>query len=70
MIKFACILIVLCIVQLSHQYFITVDPNSEECFYEKGLAGTRYALIFEVLEGSYLDIDLRVSWLDLFKALH
>jgi hypothetical protein len=46
--------------QQSSQYFIEVLPNIEECFFERTVAGTRYSLIFEVLEGSLLDIDLKV----------
>ena len=45
----------------THQYFITVDANSEDCFFDRVLAGTKLGLTFEVVEGGFLDIDVSVS---------
>lgn len=55
------VFIIAALVGRSTQYFITVDANSEECFFDKVLAGTRLGLMFEVIEGGFLDIDVKVN---------
>ena len=55
------------LVAKSTQYFITVDAHSEECFFDRVLAGSRLGLIFEVIEGGFLDIDVKVCKNILFK---
>ncbi len=57
----AILLIISTIIGKSTQYFITVDAHSEECFFDRVLAGARLGLIFEVIEGGFLDIDVKVS---------
>uniref|UniRef100_A0A182J0L2 GOLD domain-containing protein n=1 Tax=Anopheles atroparvus TaxID=41427 RepID=A0A182J0L2_ANOAO len=42
-------------------YFITVDPHSEECFFDRAEAGTKLGLMFETVEGGFLDIEVRIS---------
>uniref|UniRef100_A0A0P4WQR9 GOLD domain-containing protein n=1 Tax=Scylla olivacea TaxID=85551 RepID=A0A0P4WQR9_SCYOL len=44
----------------AHGYFITVDAHAEECFFEKVTAGTKLGLAFEVAEGGFLDIDIKI----------
>ena len=46
----AILLIISTIIGKSTQYFITVDAHSEECFFDRVLAGARLGLIFEVIE--------------------
>lgn len=41
-------------------YFITVDAHAEECFFDKVEAGTKLGLTFEIAEGGFLDIDVRI----------
>ncbi|XP_029043136.1 transmembrane emp24 domain-containing protein-like [Osmia bicornis bicornis] len=41
-------------------YFITVDAHAEECFFETVEAGTKMGLTFEIAEGGFLDIDVRI----------
>ncbi|XP_011506255.1 PREDICTED: transmembrane emp24 domain-containing protein 2-like [Ceratosolen solmsi marchali] len=43
-----------------HSYFITVDAHSEECFFDKVEFGTKMGLTFEIAEGGFLDIDVRI----------
>ncbi|XP_019876285.1 transmembrane emp24 domain-containing protein 2 [Aethina tumida] len=43
-----------------YAYFITVDADAEECFFDKVDAGTRMGLTFEIAEGGFLDIDVRI----------
>lgn len=45
----------------SCEYFITVDAHSEECFFDRALAGTKLGLMFEVVEGGFLDIDVKIT---------
>jgi len=55
------ILIVLSLyVSFSQSYFVEVDANSEECFFDKVKSGTKLGLTFEVAEGGFLDIDVRI----------
>ena len=42
-------------------YFITIDAHGEECFHDTVNSGTKMGLIFEVAEGGFLDIDVKVS---------
>jgi len=44
----------------SFAYFITVDAHAEECFFDKVEAGTKMSLTFEIAEGGFLDIDVRI----------
>ncbi|CAG9862626.1 unnamed protein product [Phyllotreta striolata] len=44
----------------SFAYFITVDAHAEECFFDKVEAGTKMGLTFEIAEGGFLDIDVRI----------
>ncbi|XP_076434767.1 transmembrane emp24 domain-containing protein 2-like [Babylonia areolata] len=50
-------------------YFISVDANAEECFFDKVSSGTKMSLIFEVAEGGFLDIDIKIYGPD-DKVIH
>ena len=41
-------------------FFINIDAHGEECFQDKVDPGTRMALMFEVADGGFLDIDVKV----------
>ncbi|CAN7988343.1 unnamed protein product [Ixodes pacificus] len=41
--------------------FITVDAHAEECFHDTATSGTKMGLTFEVAEGGFLDIDVKVG---------
>ena len=54
---------ILLLLSTSHcglSYFVTVDAHSEECFFDKVSSGTKLGLTFEVVEGGFLDIDVKV----------
>ncbi|KAF8767268.1 Transmembrane emp24 domain-containing protein like [Argiope bruennichi] len=38
----------------------SIDAHAEECFYDKVTAGTKMGLTFEVAEGGFLDIDVKI----------
>ncbi|CAH2093855.1 unnamed protein product [Euphydryas editha] len=42
-------------------YTITVDAHAEECFFENVEAGTKMGLSFEIAEGGFLDIDVKIT---------
>jgi hypothetical protein len=42
-------------------YFIHIDAHAEECFFDKVTSGTKMSLMFEVAEGGFLDIDVKVQ---------
>jgi len=48
------------LIQYVVPYFITVDAHAEDCFFDKVQNGTKLGLTFEVIEGGFLDIDVRV----------
>jgi hypothetical protein len=48
------------IIRQSGAYVTTLDAHSEECFYEKAIAGTKLGFTFEVIEGGFLDIDVTI----------
>jgi hypothetical protein len=41
-------------------YFININANDEQCFYDKVTSGTKMNMMFEVTEGGSLDIDVQV----------
>lgn len=49
------------LIKESIEYFITVDAHSEECFFDRAVAGTKLGLMFEVVEGGFLDIDVKIT---------
>lgn len=42
-------------------YFMNIDAHAEECFFDKVSSGTKMSLMFEVAEGGFLDIDVKVN---------
>ena len=62
-------MIVLCVTFLiarlipAYSYFINVEPKKEICFYDTAVSGTKMSLTFEVAEGGFLDIDVKVCLL-------
>ena len=56
-------------VSTARSYFITVDAHAEECFFDKVKSGTKMGLMFEVAEGGFLDIDVRIVGPD-GKTIH
>ncbi|GLV37065.1 CHOp24 [Carabus blaptoides fortunei] len=51
---------VACLCTSGSAYFITVDAHAEECFFDKVDTGTKLGLTFEIAEGGFLDIDVRI----------
>ena len=41
-------------------FFATILPRREDCFHETGKAGDKINIIYEVAEGGFLDIDVKV----------
>uniref|UniRef100_A0A1I7X8P2 GOLD domain-containing protein n=1 Tax=Heterorhabditis bacteriophora TaxID=37862 RepID=A0A1I7X8P2_HETBA len=51
------VLFVICFLRSSASYFIHIDANEEQCFFDRVISGTKMGLMFEVAEGGFLDID-------------
>ena len=49
------------LVSNTNQFFITIDAHSEDCYFNKATAGTKLGLMFEVVEGGFLDIDVKIT---------
>lgn len=60
------LLTVYCLAE-SAAYFIHIDANEEQCFFDRVTAGTKMGLIFEVAEGGFLDIDVKVKCFTCFR---
>ena len=41
-------------------FFAIIEPHEEECFFERAQQGSKLGLMFEVIEGGFLDIDVKV----------
>ncbi|XP_012289066.1 transmembrane emp24 domain-containing protein-like [Orussus abietinus] len=52
--------LIVCWSQCARAYFITVDAHAEECFFDKVEFGTKMGLTFEIAEGGFLDIDVKI----------
>lgn len=50
-----------CLISIINGYFISIDAHAEECYFEKVTSGTKMSLMFEVAEGGFLDIDVKVD---------
>ncbi|XP_045171284.1 transmembrane emp24 domain-containing protein 2-like [Mercenaria mercenaria] len=50
-------------------YFINIDAHAEECYFDKVTSGTKMSLMFEVAEGGFLDIDVKIYGPD-GKVIH
>jgi hypothetical protein len=55
------VVVILSILHSGLPYFISVDAHAEECFFDRVNNGTKLGLTFEVIEGGFLDIDVRVT---------
>lgn len=53
-------ILLLSFITLSYGYFIQIDAHAEECFFDKVTSGTKMSVMFEVAEGGFLDIDVKV----------
>ncbi|VDO45579.1 unnamed protein product [Haemonchus placei] len=42
-------------------YYINIDANEEQCFFDRVISGTKIGLMFEVAEGGFLDIDVKIT---------
>ncbi|CAL1537159.1 unnamed protein product [Lymnaea stagnalis] len=52
--------VLLTLFSVSESYFISIDAHAEECFFDKVTSGTKMSLMFEVAEGGFLDIDIKI----------
>jgi len=39
---------------------VNVDAHAQECFFDRVSSGMKMSLTFEVVEGGFLDIDVKV----------
>jgi len=42
-------------------YYVKIDAHAEECYYDIVKSGTKMGLMFEVAEGGFLDIDVKIA---------
>jgi len=51
----------LSILKCSEAYIITVDARAEDCYHAKVDAGTKMGLMFEIVDGGFNDIDIKIT---------
>ncbi|CAG2107894.1 unnamed protein product, partial [Medioppia subpectinata] len=61
--------VLLCCTGGLEAYFLVIDAHAEECFFDKVSTGTKLGLTFEVVEGGFLDIDVKITGPD-NKVIH
>ncbi|WAR01706.1 TMED2-like protein [Mya arenaria] len=66
---FSAVIILISFIAYSECYFVNIDANAEECFFDKVTSGTKMSLMFEVAEGGFLDIDVNIFGPD-DKVIH
>ena len=52
--------VLLCAADWASGLYIILDANAEQCFHDTVALHTKMGLTFEVTEGGFLDIDVRV----------
>ena len=57
---FLFILVSISLVSLTRSYLVTVDVNNEECFYERMSNHDKLGIVYDVIDGGFLDIGFRV----------
>eukprot|EP01137_Pigoraptor_chileana_P011588 Opistho-2@62699 len=57
---FALVLVALACVGTANAFQIVVDAHAEECFFDVIKKGTKMALAFQVSDGGFLDIDVKI----------
>jgi hypothetical protein len=50
-------------------YYLTIDAHAEECFFDRVVSGTKMGLTFEVIDGGFYDIDVKITGPDQ-KVIH
>jgi len=58
----ACLItVLLTLFKSSQAYMITIDARGQECFHEKVEPGTKMSLMFEIVEGGFNDIEIKIN---------
>ena len=68
--RILCVSLLLMFVTTCQGYFISVDAHEEVCFHDRVSSGTKLGLTFEVIEGGFLDIDVKVGRLSVLSSLY
>ncbi|VDM66419.1 unnamed protein product [Strongylus vulgaris] len=55
------VLLVTLLASSASGYYINIDANEEQCFFDRVISGTKIGLMFEVAEGGFLDIDVKIT---------
>ena len=56
-----CVLLLQHLLHRSEAFIVNVDAHNVECFYEKVEGGTKLGVTFEVIEGGFLDVDIKIT---------
>ena len=54
-------LIIASIFKPLNAYYLTIDAHAEECFFDRVTKGTKMGLAFEVIDGGFYDIDVKIT---------
>ncbi|XP_055855392.1 transmembrane emp24 domain-containing protein 2 [Episyrphus balteatus] len=56
-----CSILFIQLLDKTSSFIVTVDAHNEECFFERAESGTKLGLTFEVIEGGFLDVDIKIT---------
>lgn len=51
-------------------YYLTIDAHAEECFFDRVTTGTKMGLTFEVIDGGFYDIDVKITGKLLYNLMN
>ena len=55
------LLIISIITKSTRAFYLTIDAHAEECFFDRVTTGTKMGLTFEVIDGGFYDIDVKIT---------
>ena len=65
----ACLFLVAIIIGACHAFTVTVEANTEECFFEAVTRGEKVMGSYHVVSGGNADVDVKVIWPSLSPSL-
>lgn len=55
------VVVMLAFLREASAFYLTIDAHAEECFFDRVTTGTKMGLTFEVIDGGFYDIDVKIT---------
>ncbi|KAH8387445.1 hypothetical protein KR093_007138 [Drosophila rubida] len=56
-----CGFLIIMLATTTRAFIVNVDAHNEECFFENVEGGTKFGVTFEVIDGGFLDVDIKIT---------